>query len=114
MLVHLVDLRVVGRYLVLDVLAALEPATARRPPLFVAPERWLHSIVEQTVTLGEVHDVHFYFPQEGHRGQHAEIKPLQVVTGVCVVANPDVKCVFATLTDLVDVAALEVAVEGQL
>lgn len=112
MLVHFVDLPVVGRDLVLYVLTSLEPAAAGVLPSLLAPKRGSHTVVEQAVAFSEVN----YADSDTFLGvvgwiKHAEVEPLQVVAAIRVVAHPQVEGAGVTLSDLVYVAALEVAVE---
>lgn len=74
--VHLVDLCVVWRHLVLHVEAALVPAPPCRLPGFLAPEGGSHPVVEKAVALGEVHDIDPYAALMVERNNHSKVKPL--------------------------------------
>ena len=68
-------------------------------------------MVEERVSLGEVDYVDSYHVCEALRFLHPEIKPLDVAGTVGIVSDPEVVFDEGSLTDLVDVAALELCVE---
>lgn len=114
MLVHLVDLSVVRWDLVLHILPALEPASAGCFPCLCAPEWRFHSIVEQTVTFGEVDNIDTHLTSEVSWGEDAKVKPLQIIAAVRIVSYPDIKCFFVSLSHLIDVSTLKVTVKCEL
>ena len=74
--VHFVDFYVVWRDIIVDIKTSLEPALPRLFVRLKRPERRLHAVIEEGVTLGEVNDVYSDHVSEVLWVSHLEVKPL--------------------------------------
>ena len=91
MWIHLVDLFVIWRNVVVHVLATLNPANLILFVRIQAPNTGFHSIVKQRVSFREIDNIHSNRISHVLRIPHTKEEPLQVTATIGVISHPYVE-----------------------